>query len=92
MAAPLGALLVGPAASTIEVEEDVDSGPPAGRCRQVRQRPPPSFEDNRSRSHPVSKHPTKQSIESSNYPCGAHAPGCRSPLRMRVLVHIAELG
>jgi hypothetical protein len=30
MAGPLGALLVGPAASTIEFEDDIDGGPPGG--------------------------------------------------------------
>jgi hypothetical protein len=27
--------------ATTEVKEDVDGGPPGGRCRQVQQRPPP---------------------------------------------------
>jgi hypothetical protein len=67
-------------------------GPLGGRYRRVRQRPPPSFEDDGSRSDPVSKHPIKQSVESSNYPYGARTLGCRSLLRMRVLVHIAEFG
>jgi hypothetical protein len=34
---------VGPVASTTEVEDDIDGGPPVGCCRQVRQRPPPSL-------------------------------------------------
>jgi hypothetical protein len=45
MVGPLGALLVGPAESTIQVEEDIDGDPPRGRCWWVRQQPPPSFED-----------------------------------------------
>jgi hypothetical protein len=76
MAGPLGALLVGSAASTTEVEKDIDDGPPKGRCQRVRQRPPPNFEDDGSRSHPVFKHPTKQSVESNNYACGAQTLGC----------------
>jgi hypothetical protein len=40
MADPLGALSIGPAASTTNVEEDVDGGPPGGRYRWVRHRPP----------------------------------------------------
>jgi hypothetical protein len=39
--APWGELSAGPTASTTEVEEDVDGKPPRGRCRRVRQRPPP---------------------------------------------------
>jgi hypothetical protein len=88
---PPGALPAGPIVSATEVEEDVDGGPPGGRCRQVQQCLPPSFEDGGSRSHPVSKHPTKQNVESSNYPCGARTLGYRSLLHMRVLVHIADL-
>jgi hypothetical protein len=34
------------------------------------------FKDDGSRSHPVSKHPVKQSVENSNYPCGPCTPGC----------------
>jgi hypothetical protein len=45
MAAPLGVLPVGLAASTIEVEEDVDGGAPRRHCRWVQQSPPRSFED-----------------------------------------------
>jgi hypothetical protein len=41
MAGPLGTLSMGPAVSTIEVGDDVDGGSPGGRCRQVRQCPPP---------------------------------------------------
>jgi hypothetical protein len=40
---PRGALPVGPAVATTEVEEDVDGGPLGGRCRWVRQRPPSSL-------------------------------------------------
>jgi hypothetical protein len=32
MVGPLGVLPVGPAASTIEDEEDIDGGPPGGHC------------------------------------------------------------
>jgi hypothetical protein len=39
MASPLGVLLVGPTASTTEVEDDIDGRPPGGRCRWVQQRP-----------------------------------------------------
>jgi hypothetical protein len=39
MAGPLGALLVGLTASTTEFEDDVDGGPPRGRCQWVRHRP-----------------------------------------------------
>jgi hypothetical protein len=59
---------VGPAASTTEVEEDVNG------------------------TLLVSKHLAKQSMENSNYTYGIRTPVCRSLLRMRVLVHIAELG
>jgi hypothetical protein len=45
MAAPLGALSAGSAASTTEFKDVVDGGPPRGRCQRVRQRPPPSFDD-----------------------------------------------
>jgi hypothetical protein len=41
MAGSLGALPAGPAASTTEVEEDVNGGPPRRCYRWVRQRPPP---------------------------------------------------
>jgi hypothetical protein len=34
-------LLAGPAASTMEVEEDINGGPPGRRCRWVQQRLPP---------------------------------------------------
>jgi hypothetical protein len=40
MSGPLGALPVGPTASTTEVEEDVDGRPHEGHCRLLRQRPP----------------------------------------------------
>jgi hypothetical protein len=43
MVGPLGVLLAGPAASTTEFEDDIDGGPPRGRYRQVRQRPPLSL-------------------------------------------------
>jgi hypothetical protein len=82
---------VGPAASTTEVEEDVNGRPPGGCYQLVWQRPPPRLKTIGSRSHPVSKYPATQSMESNNYPYGVLTPGCRSLLRMRVLVHIAEL-
>jgi hypothetical protein len=37
---PLGVLPVDSTVVTTEVEEDVDSGPPGGRCRWVHQQPP----------------------------------------------------
>jgi hypothetical protein len=43
MAAPLGALLAGLAASITEVEDDVDGGPLGGCYRWVQQRPPLSL-------------------------------------------------
>jgi hypothetical protein len=41
IAPPWGVLPVGPETSTTEVEKDVYGGPHGGRCRRVRQRPPP---------------------------------------------------
>jgi hypothetical protein len=35
MAGPLRVLLVGPATTTIKVEEDIDGGPPGGCYQQV---------------------------------------------------------
>jgi hypothetical protein len=43
MAGPWGALPMGPAVSTTEVEVDIDGGPARRRCRWVRQWPPPSL-------------------------------------------------
>jgi hypothetical protein len=43
MVPPLGALSVGPTASTTEFGDDVDGRPPRGRYRRVRQWPPPSL-------------------------------------------------
>jgi hypothetical protein len=45
MVGPLGALPVGPPASTTEFEDDVDGGTPGRCCRCIQQRPPSSFED-----------------------------------------------
>jgi hypothetical protein len=39
----LGALPAGPTASTTEVEDDINGGPPGGRCHWVWQHPPPSL-------------------------------------------------
>jgi hypothetical protein len=37
-------LSVGPTVTTTEFGDDVNGSPPWGRCRWVRQRPPPSLE------------------------------------------------
>jgi hypothetical protein len=39
----LGLLSARSAVATTEVEEDIDSGPPWGCCRRVRQWPPPKL-------------------------------------------------
>jgi hypothetical protein len=88
----MGVLLASLATSTTEVEDNIDGGPAWAVLLVGPVAFATEFEDDGSRSHPVSRHPAKQNVESRNYPCGARTPGCQSPLHMRVLVHIAELG